>query len=173
MNTSSLKLVVCCMIVVAANPLFAAGSEEASTAAPPLRIGYSDWPGWVAWEVGIQKGWFEEAGVAVEFEWFEYVPSLDAFAAGQIDAVAVTNGDALVNASTGAPGIMILVNDYSNGNDMVVARPGIESIEQLVGGRVGVEVGFADYRVGKERRRDGFRASECLFNRISLIGRLI
>ena len=21
-----------------------------------LKIGYSDWPGWVAWEIGIQKG---------------------------------------------------------------------------------------------------------------------
>ena len=146
MGTSSLRLAVaCCAIVVAVNPLFAAGSEEADTAAPALRIGYSDWPGWVAWEVGIQKGWFEEAGVAVEFEWFEYVPSLDAFAAGQVDAVAVTNGDALVTASTGAPGIMILINDYSNGNDMVVARPGIESIEQLVGGRVGIEVGFVPH----------------------------
>ena len=28
----------------------------------PLKIGYSDWPGWVAWEIGIQKGWFEEEG---------------------------------------------------------------------------------------------------------------
>ena len=24
--------------------------------AAPLVIGYSDWPGWVAWEVGIEKG---------------------------------------------------------------------------------------------------------------------
>ena len=135
-------LAALCAMFSAAGPAFAAGSAEEAASPDPLRIGYSDWPGWVAWEIGIQKGWFEEAGVAVEFEWFEYVPSLDAFAAGQIDAVAVTNGDALVNASVGAPGIMILVNDYSNGNDMVVARPGIDSIEELVGGRVGVEVGF-------------------------------
>ena len=41
-------------------------------AKPPLRIAYSDWPGWTAFEVGIQKGWFKEAGVDVEFAWFEY-----------------------------------------------------------------------------------------------------
>ena len=29
----------------------------------PLRIAYSDWPGWVAWEIGIQKGFFKDAGV--------------------------------------------------------------------------------------------------------------
>ena len=39
-----------------------------------LKIAYSDWPGWVAWEIGIQKGWFDEEGVDVEFEWLEYVP---------------------------------------------------------------------------------------------------
>src|SRR5262245_40185203 len=49
----------------------------------PLRIGYSDWPGFVAWEIATQKGWFKQAGVEVEFAWFEYTPSLEAFAAGK------------------------------------------------------------------------------------------
>ena len=64
--------------------------------AEPLKIAYSDWPGWVAWQVGIDKGWFKEAGVDVDFEWFEYVPSMEAFSAGKVDAVSMTNGDALV-----------------------------------------------------------------------------
>src|SRR6476659_11507812 len=54
---------------------------------PPLRIGYSDWPGWTAFEVGIRKGWFKEAGVEVKFDWFEYAQSMEAFAAGDDDAV--------------------------------------------------------------------------------------
>lgn len=111
----------------------------------PLKIAYSDWPGWVAWEIGIQKGWFKEAGVDVEFIWFEYVPSMDAFAAGKVDAVTMTNGDALVVGSQGAPSVGIVVNDYSNGNDMVVARPGIDSMAQLKGRKIGVEVGFVDH----------------------------
>ncbi len=113
--------------------------------ASPLKIGYSDWPGWVAWDIGIQKGWFREAGVDVEFLWFEYVPSMDAFAAGQLDAVAMTNGDALVTGSTGAKSVAILLNDYSNGNDMLVARPGIRNLGQLKGKRIGVEVGFVGH----------------------------
>lgn len=114
-------------------------------AAPPLKIAYSDWPGWVAWDIGIEKGWFKKAGVDVEFMWFEYVPSMDAFAAGKVDAVTVTNGDALVLGSQGAPSVGILINDYSNGNDMVVARPGITSMQQLKGKKVGVEVGFVSH----------------------------
>ena len=67
----------------------------------PLRIAFCDWPGWTAFEIGIQKGWFKEAGVDVKFDWFEYAPSMEAFAAGKVDAVMMTMGDALV---TGAPG---------------------------------------------------------------------
>lgn len=123
--------------------LFAFGSVTAH--AKTLKVGYSDWPGWVAWDVGIQKGWFTEAGVDVEFVWFEYVPSMDAFAAGKVDAVTMTNGDALVMGSQGAPSVGIVMNDYSNGNDMVVAKPGIKSVKQLKGKKVGVEVGFVSH----------------------------
>jgi NitT/TauT family transport system substrate-binding protein len=111
----------------------------------PLKIAYSDWPGWVAWEIGIQKKWFEEEGVAVDFKWFEYVPSMEAFSAGKVDAVAMTNGDALVTGSSGAPSVAIIINDYSNGNDMVVAKPGISSISALKGKKIGVEVGFVSH----------------------------
>lgn len=116
-----------------------------NAASEPLRIGYSDWPGWVGWEVAIEKGWFEEAGVEVQFEWFDYVASMDAFAAGQLDAVGMTNGDTLVTGSTGAPGVMILLHDYSNGNDMIVAAPGIESVKHLQGKKIGVEIGFVSH----------------------------
>jgi len=114
-------------------------------AAGPLKIGYSDWPGWAAWEIAIEKQWFKEAGVAVEFEWFDYVASMDAFAAGKLDGVGMTNGDTLVTGATGAKSVMILMNDYSNGNDMVIAGPGIGSVEELKGKKIGVEVGFVSH----------------------------
>ena len=112
----------------------------------PLKILYSDWPGWIAWDIAIQKGWFKEAGVAVDFKWLDYVKSMEAYAAGQGDAVCVTNGDALVTgAGSNAPSVGIIINDYSNGNDMVVAKPGITSVAQLKGKKVGVEVGFVSH----------------------------
>lgn len=111
----------------------------------PLKVGYSDWPGWVAWEIAVEKGMFKKAGVDVQFEWFDYVASMDAFAAGQLDAVTMTNGDALVTGATGAQSVMVLINDYSNGNDMVVAGPGIASIKDLKGKKVGVEIGFVGH----------------------------
>ena len=73
-----------------------------SIAAEPLKIGYSDWPGFVAWQVAIDKGWFKEAGVDVKFEWFDYGASIEAYSAGKLDSVGLTNGDALVVGAGGA-----------------------------------------------------------------------
>ncbi|OUJ77261.1 ABC transporter substrate-binding protein, partial [Acinetobacter baumannii] len=30
---------------------------QAAANTKPITIGYSDWPGWVAWQVAIEKGW--------------------------------------------------------------------------------------------------------------------
>ncbi len=114
-------------------------------AAEPLKIAYSDWPGWTAWEIAIQKGWIKEAGINAEFVWMEYVPSMEAFQAGKVDAVTVTNGDQLVMAAAGKDSRGIIVHDYSDGNDMVIGKPGIASIKDLKGKKVAVEVGFVDH----------------------------
>jgi len=121
----------------------AAGTAQAAPA--PLRIGYSDWPGWVAWQVAIDKGWLSEAGVDVKFDWFDYSASMEAFAAGKLDAELLTNGDALVMGAGGARNVMILITDYSNGNDMIVGRPGIKTLADLKGKRIGVEIGLVDH----------------------------
>jgi NitT/TauT family transport system substrate-binding protein len=113
--------------------------------AAPLKVAYSDWPGWTAFAIASEKGWFKQAGVDVELLWFEYGPSMDAFTNGKVDAVMVTNGDALVTGASGAKNVMILVTDYSNGNDMVVAQPGITSLKDLKGKKVGVEIGLVDH----------------------------
>jgi NitT/TauT family transport system substrate-binding protein len=114
-------------------------------AAAPLTIGYSDWPGWVAWQVAIDKGWFKTAGVDVTFQWFDYSASMDAFSAGKLDGDFVTNGDALVTAGGGGKGVMILLTDYSNGNDMIVGKPGIKTIKDLKGKKIGIETGLVEH----------------------------
>jgi len=126
-------------------PVAAATCSLSALAAQPLKIGYSDWPGWVAWQVAIEKGWFKESGVDVKFEWFDYSASLDAFAAGKIDAVTMTNGDALVTGSGGGKSVMLMLTDYSNGNDMLVGKANIKSIKDLKGKKVAVEQGLVEH----------------------------
>ncbi|GBQ48444.1 nitrate/sulfonate/bicarbonate ABC transporter periplasmic protein [Acetobacter ghanensis DSM 18895] len=110
-----------------------------------MKIGYSDWPGWVAWQVAIDKGWLKEAKVDADFQWFDYSASLDAFAAHKLDAVMATNGDALMTGANGHKGVMILATDYSDGNDMVVAQPGITNMQELKGKSIAVEEGLVDH----------------------------
>jgi NitT/TauT family transport system substrate-binding protein len=140
------KLTITALAAMAA--FFSASTRAADPpAAPkkPLRIGYSDWPGYVAFEVGLQKGWFKEAGVDVEFSWFDYLPSLDAFSAGKLDAVLTTNGDGLVTGANGAKNKYILITDYSDGNDQIIGQPGVASFKALKGKKVGLELTLVEH----------------------------
>jgi NitT/TauT family transport system substrate-binding protein len=95
----------------------------------------------VAWEIAQQKGFFAKHKVNVKLVWFEYGPQMEAFSAGRIDAAGLANGDAVMLNATGKRNIMVLINDYSNGNDKIVAVRGIPSIKDLKGKKIGVEVG--------------------------------
>lgn len=111
----------------------------------PLRIGFSDWPGWTGWQIAIDKGWFKQAGVDVQMQWFDYSASLDAFSAGKLDGDFIANGDGLSIGANGAKNVMIMLTDYSNGNDQIIGKPGITSIKQLAGQKVGIEVGLVEH----------------------------
>jgi NitT/TauT family transport system substrate-binding protein len=108
--------------------------------AEPLKIAYSDWMGYVPWDIAAQKGFFEKQGVEVELEWFEYMPSLNAFSAGQVDGVSIAISDSLVLTATGTRNILIMLHDFSNGNDQVIAKPGITSFKDLKGKKIGVSL---------------------------------
>src|SRR4030088_3295191 len=92
--------------------------------AEPLKVAYSDWPGWVVFDIAIQKDWFKQEGLDVPFLWYDYAPST-----GKVDAVGMTNGHALVTGSGDKPSVAIIITDFSSGNDMIVAKPGIESVK--------------------------------------------
>lgn len=127
--------------------LFAASSMlvHSADAADKLKVGYSDWPGYTVLEVAKQKDWFKEAGIDVEMVWFDYLPSLDAFSAGKIDAVCVVATDALVNGANGAKSKIIALLDYSDGSDAIVGKQGINSIKDLKGQKVGLELTLVEH----------------------------
>ena len=141
---------VCCAILLSGCDNTAKIPEpsdkaQGSVNTKPITIGYSDWPGWVAWQVAIEKGFLKEAGVNVDFKWFDYSASINAFSANQLDAVSVSNGDNLVIASGGNKGIMIMATDYSAGNDVIIAKNGINSVADLKGKSIAVEKGLVDH----------------------------
>jgi len=132
-----------------------------SATAAKLKVAYSDWPGWVAWEIGIKKGWFKEAGVDIEFVWMDYVASMEAYSAGKLDGVCMTNGDALVTGAGGKPSVGIIINDYSNGNDILVATKDIADVKALKGKKVALEEGFVPHLITLQALEDnGMKESD-------------
>jgi NitT/TauT family transport system substrate-binding protein len=113
---------------------------------PAIKLGFSAWPGWFPWQVAEEKGFFEQAGVNVELVWFEgYLDSINAFAAGQLDANTQTLNDTLASVAAGSDQRIVLVNDNSTGNDQIIVRSEINSIQDLAGKQIGIEVGVVDH----------------------------
>lgn len=123
----------------------APGTTTAS-ASPPITIAYSDWPGWVAWDIAEQQGFFAKHHANVKLVWFPvYTDSLNALAAGQVDANCQTWSDTLGPLSQGLPLTTVLVNDNSYGNDAMIAQPGFTSVKSLRGKTIATELGTCDH----------------------------
>lgn len=105
-----------------------------------VRVGVSDWPGWVAWYIAEQKGFFKKHGADVKLVWFaNYSDSISALSAGQIDANSQTWSDTMAPLAKGVPLKAILVNDNSAGNDALMVGPKITSVKDLKGKKIAVE----------------------------------
>lgn len=135
-------------------------NQSSSEVSNKIRIGYSDYPGWVAWQIAIDKGWFKEEGLDVDFEWFDYSASLNAFSARQIDAVTIAHGDNLMVASSGVNGILVLATDSGSMNDLVIAKSGVE-LKDLKGKKIVVEKGLVDHLLLDSAMKDlGIKSTE-------------
>jgi NitT/TauT family transport system substrate-binding protein len=132
---------IACLLAVPA----ALGAFASPASAAPLKIGYSDWPGYTVLEIANQKGWFKDAGVDAQLVWFDYGPSIDAFSAGKIDADCIVASDAMGAGAAGAKSKFIALLDYSDGSDMIVGKPGIDSIKDLKGKKVGIELTLVEH----------------------------
>lgn len=116
------------------------GLGHALPAAAEVKVGVSDWPGWVAWYVAEQKGFFKKHGADVKLVWFaNYTDSISALSAGQLDANSQTWSDTLGPLAKGLPLKAILVNDNSAGNDALLVSPKIKSFADLKGKSVALE----------------------------------
>lgn len=127
-------------LTLAAAATLGAGMMVAAPARAEVKIGTSDWPGWVAWYVAEQKGFFKKHGADVKLVWFaNYTDSIAALSSGQLDANCQTWSDTMGPLAKGVPIKAILVNDNSAGNDAVVAGPKFKSLKDLKGKSVALE----------------------------------
>ena len=94
----------------------------------PAGIPTSTWPA-----PAFSKRWADKYGVVIKVQRFDYAASLDAFVAKNIDACTMTNMEALdMPAAAGVDSTAVIIGDYSNGNDAVLARNNL-TLAQLAG----------------------------------------
>ncbi len=116
------------------------GLGAANVAHAEIKVGLSDWPGWVAWYIADQKGFFKKHGANVKLVWFaNYTDSIAALSAGQLDANSQTWSDTMTPLAKGVPVKAILVNDNSAGNDALMVNGKIKSFADLKGKSVALE----------------------------------
>jgi NitT/TauT family transport system substrate-binding protein len=132
---------------VAGSSGLAACDQRAGVAHAPrkFKLAASVYVGWVPWMHAAEKGLLKAAGLAqgvdVALVRGSYVESIEQFMAGHVDAVLMTNVDALaVLPGSGVAADAILIGSYSQGNDAVLERaskPGAAA-QSLAGAEIGL-----------------------------------
>lgn len=86
---------------------------------------YAGWmPHYWAFEQGkvVQK-WADKSNIKINYVHADYIPSVEAYVAGQADCVVMTNMEALnMAAAAGVDTTAVIIGDYSDGNDAVITR---------------------------------------------------
>ncbi|MGE0155609.1 MAG: ABC transporter substrate-binding protein [Geobacter sp.] len=105
---------------------------------PPLRIAAHPWPGYELLFLARREGWLSEEQVRL-VETSSATASLETLERGTADGACLTLDELLRARDNGLQLTAVLVFDVSAGADHILARPGISSVRQLAGKRIGVE----------------------------------
>jgi NitT/TauT family transport system substrate-binding protein len=117
-------------------------TSGSSGKAAPIKLAFSTWNGYIGLVIGVKEGFFEKAGVDVEYTVVEDpVQRFNAFKAGSLNAIATTVDTFSRTNANGVASVMVLGLDASVGGDGIVAKKDITSVEQLKGQTVAVSQG--------------------------------
>ncbi len=106
-------------------------------AAEQCDIAWSRYTGWEPLgyieDSGIADRWGEKEGVNLSFSYVgEYIESVNLYNAGTYQGVAITTMDALtIPAVGGVDTTVIIIGDFSNGNDAILIKDEDKSINDL------------------------------------------
>ncbi len=134
-------LVILCVAWLMAAALYSFDRTKPAIAKEKYRIAWSHYVGWEPWEygryAGILKKWGDKYGADIELVLVpDYVASIEQYTVGQYIGVTITNMDALIMpAAAGMDTSIIIIGDFSKGNDGVVLKNG-RSVRDLEGRKV-------------------------------------
>jgi len=137
-----------------------------AAAADKYRVAWSHYTGWEPWayaqNAGILKKWASKYGIEIELTLVnDYVESINLYTGGKFDACAMTNMDALtIPAVGGIDSTVIVVGDFSNGNDGIVVKNGA-TVKDLKGRSVKlVEFTVSHYMLARALEMNGMKEAD-------------
>lgn len=107
--------------------VLSACSPQNSSRSLQFKMATSIYVGWMPWIYAAQKGYLKQEanakGMNIELVRGDYASTIDQFIRGDVDAVTITNVDALsALAASGVMADVVLVGSFSNGNDAVLVN---------------------------------------------------
>lgn len=159
--------------LAALTALTACGGPSSETSKPKAEapkkkfaIGWSIYAGWMPWpyaqKSGIVKKWADKYGLTIDLvQVNDYVESINQYSAGKLDGVVSTTMDALtIPAAGGKDTSVIIIGDYSNGNDGIVLKNG-KTLADLKGRSVNlVELSVSQYLLARALEKGGLKLTD-------------
>ena len=141
--------------------LITLGYSVTGLAQDHFKFAWSHYTGWEPWgyaqDKGIVKKWADKYGITIEVELVnDYIESINLYTAGNYDGVTATNMDALtIPAVGGVDTTALIIGDFSNGNDGIVAR-NAKAVKDLAGREVRlVELSVSHYMLSRALDMNG------------------
>ncbi len=133
MQTNRSVIVICCLLILSC-------SEKPSS---PVTIGLNPWPGYEFLFLAEQKGFFQDEGINVRLAQMSTFTDVErAYFNDRIEGMTGTIVNAVKVSHVGTkPLKIVLIPNYSNGGDVIIADKSIGDLTDLKGKRVGCELG--------------------------------
>ena len=103
-----------------------------------MRVGVVVWPGYEPLFLARDLGYFPDRLIELQ-DYPSATEATQALRNGDIEATGLTMDETLLLAETNPDIQAVLVIDFSNGADVLMARPEIPTLQALKGHRIGVE----------------------------------
>ena len=110
---------------------------------PKVRIAINPWPGYEFLYLAAQKQYFADVGLDIELVEMSSLSDVQRlYIQGRVDGMASTMIEAVQAAGiTQVPLSLVLIPDYSDGGDVIVAKTELKSLADLKGKRIAGEIG--------------------------------
>jgi NitT/TauT family transport system substrate-binding protein len=132
-----LAVIICFAMMLSAA---SCSKRESLPTKRPIRIAINQWPGFAHAFIAQEKGFFAKNNVQVDLVFKkEASDSFKLYQNAEVDGCFTVLPDALLLNLMGIPTKAVCVVDYSVDGDVIIGRPGIESLSELEGKTVSFE----------------------------------